>query len=912
MNIILKWTLRTLKLNKSRTLVTIIGIILSAMLISSVATLCVTFQQYALKQSLANNGNWDAKFENIAYQEVPSITENEHVTAVMLQRTLGFHDIRAIHGPAHQYMSLTELDQASFANFSIDLVDGELPVSSTEIVLSSSYLEASGKSYKVGDKVTFALGDQVDSGESDEGLSQKNKAPEQPVKSETVPSESETVPSKEYSVVGIMKATSVNARVNGFTAISYLETNTLKPDDAVSVFFRSSSPRNIVKLGDSISQILGKPAMYNTKLLQAKGVYAGGEINMAIYGTGAMMFIIIMIGSIALIYNAFAISVSERLRQFGMLSSVGATRQQLRNSVLFEGFFLGIISIPAGIFGGIFTTGLALRLIAPVIEGLFNDGITFDLVISGYAIGLAFVLGMVTILISAWIPTKKAANMSAMDAIRQTDDIKITEKQVKTSKLFRKWFGFEGELALKNLKRNKKKFRATVFSFFISIVLFIVVSSFTMYLKNTALISTTTEIEGDILISFVHGKYENEDKLIGELTTIEGVADYSVYKTMNKILSIPTTALNHAMLEDLYPGKQAEYLGLGLSLYGMNDRDYRKYLESEGLVFEEYNDLTNPKAIAINRTNYQDMNNTVVYSDILKQNMPVQVQILNLLHQTSPAYRIYGGEGEDLGGKMTEFGVIKNDVAVVADLSNYFDLNAASVYSIAIAHETGNAPPGIAAISSSKINAAKIELLVSDDLFEELMKTTMQEGSEFDQIILDADDSKEVMNQAFDLFIKNGVPYTNLYSMEVAAQQAKNIWMIVSIFCYSFITLITLIAVVNVFNTISTNIYLRRREFAMLKSVGMTPKSFNKMIIFESTFYGIQALFYGLLVGVMLSFAIRYLMEKAVSGATGTLPWGSILACIVGVFVIVFMTMRYAMAKVNKANIIDVLKTETV
>jgi putative ABC transport system permease protein len=155
MNIIIKWTLRTLKLNKSRTIVTIIGIILSAMLISSVATLCVTFQQYALKKTMAAFGNWDAKFQNITYHDALSIKKNEQITAVMLQRTLGFTDIEALHGNPHQSMSLTELDQASFTNFNIDLVYGELPKSSEEIILSSDYLEASGKSYKVGDKVTI-------------------------------------------------------------------------------------------------------------------------------------------------------------------------------------------------------------------------------------------------------------------------------------------------------------------------------------------------------------------------------------------------------------------------------------------------------------------------------------------------------------------------------------------------------------------------------------------------------------------------------------------------------------------------------------------------------------------------------------------------------------------------------------
>ena len=179
--------------------------------------------------------------------------------------------------------------------------------------------------------------------------------------------------------------------------------------------------------------------------------------NSLLFTIGGILVAIIMIGSIFLIYNAFAISLNERTRQFGILSSVGATASQLRNSVLFEGFCIGAIGIPIGILVGIGS----IRLVIPIIAGNFRtilySSVPLTLSVSIPAIAATAVVSLVTILISAYIPARKAANTPVMESIRQTNEVKVEPKAVKTSKLTQVFFGLEGALALKNFKRNKKR-----------------------------------------------------------------------------------------------------------------------------------------------------------------------------------------------------------------------------------------------------------------------------------------------------------------------------------------------------------------------------------------------------------------------------------------------------------------------
>jgi len=160
-----------------------------------------------------------------------------------------------------------------------------------------------------------------------------------------------------------------------------------------------------------------------------------------------------------------------------------------------------------------------------------------------------------------------------------------------------------------------------------------------------------------------------------------------------------------------------------------------------------------------------------------------------------------------------------------------------------------------------------------------------------------------------DIVVENGLSKHYLYDYAEGAEESRTLIMIINVFAYGFIVLISLIAAANVFNTVSTNISLRRREFAMLKSVGMSHKEMNRMMNFECILYGSCSLLYGLPVSVL----ITWLIYKVISEGFTTefyLPWGAIAIAVLSVFLVVFATMMYSMRKIQADNPIDALKNE--
>lgn len=160
---------------------------------------------------------------------------------------------------------------------------------------------------------------------------------------------------------------------------------------------------------------------------------------------------------------------------------------------------------------------------------------------------------------------------------------------------------------------------------------------------------------------------------------------------------------------------------------------------------------------------------------------------------------------------------------------------------------------------------------------------------------------------------KNNESYKNTAYINIEEEQKAQSAMIlvVSIFLYSFITVITLIGVTNIFNTITTNMILRSKEFAMLKSVGMTKKEFNSMIRLESILYGLKSLLIGIPIGIILSYLIYTVFKNSIE-VPYMLPWSAIIISIVFVLLIISITMKYSVNKINKQNIIETIRNDNI
>jgi putative ABC transport system permease protein len=202
------------------------------------------------------------------------------------------------------------------------------------------------------------------------------------------------------------------------------------------------------------------------------------------------------------------------------------------------------------------------------------------------------------------------------------------------------------------------------------------------------------------------------------------------------------------------------------------------------------------------------------------------------------------------------------------------------------------------------------EMIVSDAVFDGLSDRMLQLGpTALGHMTVKSDDPDAAVAAIERLYQATVGGNFSYYSMKEFNQSSNLQTIMTNLFFYGFLTLITLIGVTNIVNTLDTNIKLRRREFAMLKSVGLTPGGFLRMLRYESLFYGLTALLYGLPIGIALS-VIIYFQFEGVSTFAFTLPWGAIVACIAAVLVIVFGTMMVSGGMIRNDNIVDTIKAE--
>ena len=472
MNVFNKVTLESLKKNRTRTIVTIIGIMLSAAMICASTTLVSSMQNFVLRCAIHIDGDWYGAVYDAAYKDYEDIRDSDRVSSAAYAQVLGYAKIDSAN-ERKPYLYVLGGDVASgyFETMPVHLILGALPKDSTEIILPE-HLTSNGKvNYKLGDTVTLDVGDRT--------LDGRRLGQDTPVY--TYDSETqveimsgerlENTEPRTYTVVGIYeRPTFEDYSAPGYTALTAAATKSA--DQApIHCYFKLHKPAGVYDFMKEMGYTQEYRYAYNTKVLLYSGTAPFDSFLTAFYSLAAIIIALIVFGSVSLIYNAFSISVSERTRQFGLLSSVGATRKQLRRMVLFEALAVSIVGIPLGILVGIGGIGITLLLIGDKFFSIVRVDIPMRLCVSWQAVVIAAVIALVTVLISAWIPSKRATGVSAVEAIRQSMDIKVSGRPVRTSKLAYKLFGLPGVLAGKHYKRNRKKYRTTVVSLFMSIVL---------------------------------------------------------------------------------------------------------------------------------------------------------------------------------------------------------------------------------------------------------------------------------------------------------------------------------------------------------------------------------------------------------------------------------------------------------
>lgn len=864
MNIIQKLTVRHLKENKRRTIVTIIGVIISTAMIMAVATLGVSFLDLSIRQSISEDGEWHLKYEDVNQNKLAEIEKDEATKKLFLSKNLGYSEIKNPANEYKPYIFYKAFNEAGFKAFHVELSEGRLPENPNEIILSKSMMEDLSLSYKLGDEITSDIGERAEIG-NEQGVEMTQQfsvlMDEQGKRTESVINTTE----KTFTVVGIMENPSwAYTYEPGYTAISYVDFTSLAQDDtADAVIVLNKVTSSLYSHAEALAKRLDIDKItYNDDLLRYYGVTDNDSLRTTLYGTAAVIIAVIIIGSVALIYNAFAISVSERARHLGMLSSVGATKKQKRNAVFFEGAVIGAISIPLGILAGIIGIGTTFIFINSFIEGALNVTEKLKLVVTPYSILAALAVSIFTIFISAYLPARKASRISAIEAIRQTQDVKLTGKAVKTSKLIRRLFGIEAAIGLKNLKRHKRRYHATVFSLVISIVLFLSVSFFTTNIKKSLQMSQEN-VNYDIQI-FSSLQKEPSDYI--PLTKLSYVTDSTITREMfvlNTWINESDIAdeLKEMVKEDKSTLKDGKF-SYSVHIVSLDDKSFQSYAKEAGVSLEKLHDENANTGILVNKISYQNPDT----GKFVETNS------------------VHAKEGESIE-------LFYNDEKKETRLAK-----------VKIASITNKLPPGI-----NTMGVGSIDIIVSDKTLTKLSDNDQTKEQIETSLFLNSSDPLATQKELEDVKTSD----INVYNVFQRKQENEQLLLFMSVFTYGFIILISLISAANIFNTISTSIALRKREFAMLRSVGMTPKGFNKMLQYESMFYGMKALLYGLPLSVavmlLLYLSIRQTFEYGFA-----LPWMSIIYAIVAIFVIVGSAMMYSTSKIKKENIIDGLKQENI
>ena len=848
MSILNDLTIKNLKLNKKRTIVTIVGIILSTALMVGIGLLFSSFQDYMIRETISYNGKYEAEYGDVSLDKLNSIDKKDF--SYFYQKAIGFSKFDSAN-EYKPYLYISSVNKEYFNE--LHLISGRFAENDSELVISNHINTNGGASYKIGDIITLKYGERVIEGVN-------TLANNEYYEEETL----NIVGEKTYTIVGIVE----RSNFEDYSASGY-STFTLDMNDKdgiVNVFVMFNNKKKIIKQSEDLAKKLGydNAISYNSTLLALYGESTYGNI----MGSMIMMIIIMLslvsIGCIVVIYNSFAISVMERKKEFGLLSSIGATKKQLSYTIFFEALIEGTIGIILGIGGAYIGIGTVILIINNLIGDILV--LKLNLVTNIMFIIIPVIFMILVIFISALVPSRRAAKVSPIEAIRQNDDIKVNKKKIKTGKLVNKLFGIEGEIALKNIKRNKKKYRVTIVSLFISIVLFISFSSYMNYTIDTAS-SVMGEVPYDYQISYF-GDDNDIDALdkISEIIKSNDVKEYVSYSASN--LSIIG---NYTYSDEYLDFYKSAYGDDGIkaltnlkyqyiSIYILDDISYNKYKELIGLDKDSVILLNKFKGVSYGN------NKRVNYDIPVINNGDINIKICN-----------FDDNDEDVD--TTKYCNKKIDNIFITNKS--FDLIEEFSY------------------------MSDFKLIVNKKLYDNISDS----GTHYTQFNIISDNTDNIDKLTKELDKYDNVNYTNV---KESMKQANNMILVVKILMYGFIGLITLIGVTSVFNTISTSMALRKREFAVLRSIGLTRKGFNKILFFESLFFGLKSLIYAIPVSLGVTIIIHYALADMMSINSIVIPWKAIIISIVSVFVIVLLTMMYSTSKIKKHNIIEQIREENI
>lgn len=886
MQILNRLTIRNLKLNKRRTIVTIIGIILATALLTAVATMAVSLKESVTLRSKKVDGDFHLLLYDMTDKEKESVINNRQVESYYETHEVGYGVLDGCVNDSKPYVYIEALDSDTFEKAEINVTSGRLPEDDSEIVISSHIKTNGGVKYNLGDKITFDIGDRTYNGKKlyqndtyreDEQLEAKQTKTYKVVGiCDRLPYGEEPRTAPGYSVITL--ANKADTSLNKSDIYLRFNKKALKDRydltaDILGVDKTLFNKLNSGKLEDkeiqTLKSQLDKTHSYyiNNSLIKYEAFYDSSVA--FVYNMAAVVMVIIIITSAVCMSNSFAISINQKTKQYGMLASIGATPRQIRKNVFFEAAFMGVIGIVAGIGGGLSASYILVVLSNKMLIDTFEMSIVYAPSLLGVL--LSIVLAIVTIVLSALVPAIRASRMSPIMAINHSEDIKIKSKSLKTPKLIGKVWGEGGVLAYKNMKRNKRKYRVITISIALSVSTFIALYGFMSLLTESVNRYANDKIDLRVYMSSYKSMSVDEankkvSNIVNRINNETNITDFTFARGFYASLKDEPKYSSDYKEVNKYEAGLAENNGYYISIISLGNEEYGKYIKKLGISKE----TAQSGGILVDNT-YQYINNG---NDI-------------------KYFNIYDGYK---AGDVLTYRIDTSNSSKSLDNSKSSD--DTTLYDIRIVALSNERPFGY-----DNAYTSYGYLIVSDDYMNRI-DTKNTDSTLLNINCDDPDKAQDILVNEFNI----GQNY--IFN---AAQERRNdekLILTMKIFLYGFIAIVSLIGITNIFNTVTTGMELRGKEFAMLQSIGMTKKEFDKMIRLESVFYGSKALIIGVVSGTILSYVIY--ISAGESQLKYTLPLLAIVMSVIVVIILLLGIMKYSIAQIRKQNIIETIRNENI
>lgn len=854
MNIIQKVTWKCMKAAKRRTMVTIFGVILSVAMISAVSVIAQSFQDLMLRNARSNFGDFEMEFYDVPAKQAEKLVKDSRIK----ESLISYHDtyafLKDVLDAQRQYIQLQVYDMEHLHLNALQLVKGTLPRQKNEILLSESFMETSGTAWKIGDSITLLIGYTVQK-DGSRSYSQWN--------SDDATGESfHQTGERTFRITGIMDDGKVHFGSQNYAFYLPFQGNEGTLDNRYVISFTMKErAASIYEDAQQLAEDYGLQDVQinpNNTLLMFYGINDDNGFMTTITLATGMVALIIMIGSISLIYNAFAISLSQRSRYLGMLASIGATQKQKRSSVFFEAFVIGVFAIPIGVLCGYAGIGITFLCIQPLIQGMFETMVELRLVITWQSVLFSVLFSFIVLLLSAWLPARRASRITPIDALRQNQDVSIRTKDVRGTRWIRRFFGVSAELGAKNMKRSRHRYYATLFSLMISMVLFMTAYSFSTFIAQ-AFSMAQGEIPADVTGGMSGYKQQEKDAIRKQLSQLSNSEEFLYMESVT--LQDHSDAAYSKQLQQLL---DAHGQRLSLQVIALDDESFARYAEEVNASMEDFTG-SDAQAILLNKLTCKKENTFTDYR--LLENAEKGMTLQAAMDKRSYETAIH--------------------VAAVSEVHPWFlPANVDDIHTIYLI------------TNEQSMRILKKQLHLAQDM----LSMNFQYRSSQPYALENELTQLQSQHPAGTIFKSN---------IRALKERQNQLSLFLNVFLYGFVALILLVSAANIYNTISTGIALRRREFAMLKSIGITPRAFRAMIRMEIMQYLGRTMLFGIPLTLLVIYGVYAVLQRNFAFAFA-FPWQGLLFIILLLAALLFASMRMALHARKQDNLMETIRQESI